>query len=179
MSPDQVASALMGIMVALRIRCSTRTMTFTLASPAFADGARIPERHTCDGENLSPPLSWADAPAETKSFALICEDPDAPAGIWHHWALFDLPSEFQSLAEGYPTEAVVERARQARNDFRRFGYGGPCPPKGHGTHHYHFRLLALSAAVLDPGPSPDCEDVARTARPHVLAEAQITGTYDR
>ena len=154
-------------------------MAFTLFSPAFTDGGRIPRRHTCDGEDLSPPMQWEDAPAEARSFALLCEDPDAPAGTWHHCALFDLPPESRSLAERCPTQADVGRARQARNDFRRVGYGGPCPPRGHGTHHYHFRLLALSIAALDPGVEPDCEDVMSEASPHVLAEARLTGTYSR
>lgn len=154
-------------------------MTFTLSSPAFENGAPIPRRYTCDGEDLSPTLQWDGPPAKTKSFVLFCEDPDAPAGTWHHWALYDLTADTRSLVEGYPTEAQVGGARQTRNDFRRFGYGGPCPPGGHGTHHYHFRLLALSVATLDLGPVPACELVAAAAAPHVLAEARLIGTYAR
>lgn len=176
---DGTASHLTGIMVASRVMWSTPAMTFSLSSPAFEDGAPVPKRCTCDGEDLSPPLQWDGVPANTKSFALLCEDPDAPAGTWHHWAIYDLPADTRSLAEGYPTEAQAGGARQARNDFRRLGYGGPCPPRGHGIHHYHFRLLALAAAALDLGPAPACEEVASAAMPHVLAEARLTGTYGR
>ena len=124
-------------------------------------------------------MQWDGAPAETKSFALICEDPDAPAGTWHQLAIYGVSPDRRSLAEGCPAKAEVEGARQARNDFRRFGYGGPCPLPGHGTHHYHFRLLALAVRSLDLGPAPSCTDVAAAAAPHVLAEARLTGTYAR
>jgi Raf kinase inhibitor-like YbhB/YbcL family protein len=151
----------------------------SLISPAFADGARIPDRFTCTGEDVSPPLEWSGAPAETASFALLCEDPDAPAGTWHHWALFDLPPGIRVLDTAYPTDARVDATRQAVNDFKRPGYGGPCPPPGHGVHHYHFRLLAVSVETLAVGASPTCMDVQAAARAHVLAEAVLTGTYSR
>jgi Raf kinase inhibitor-like YbhB/YbcL family protein len=103
-------------------------MTLRLTSPAFAPGARIPVRYTCDGEDLSPPLAWSGVPAETQSLALFCDDPDAPAGIWHHWALFDLPAAMTELRAGYPREAKVDGTRQAINDFGGIGYRGPCHP---------------------------------------------------
>lgn len=154
-------------------------MTFRLTSPDIAEGARIPKRYTCDGDDVSPPLAWQDAPPETRSFALLCDDPDAPAGTWHHWALFDLPPDATRLAAAYPTDPVVGGTRQALNDFRRFGYGGPCPPRGHGVHHYRFRLLALSVAKLDLPKSARCPDVDAAARSHVIAETVLTGTYSR
>lgn len=154
-------------------------MTFTLSSPEFDDGAPIPRRHTCEGDDLSPPLSWEGAPEETRSFALLCDDPDAPAGTWHHWALYDLPADRRSLPEGIPTAAEASGARQASNDFRRLGYGGPCPPRGHGTHHYHFRLLALAVSRLELGVSPTCQEVAAAAAPHRLSEVRLIGTYAR
>ena len=154
-------------------------MTFSLSSPAFVDGAQIPSRHTCEGEDLSPPLRWQGAPDGTESFALLCDDPDAPGGTWHHWAAYDLPSAQESLDEGFPADTLVGTVRQAVNDFGRSGYGGPCPPPGHGTHHYHFRLLALSVAQLDLGPKAGCRDVEAAARPHVLGEARLLGTYAR
>jgi Raf kinase inhibitor-like YbhB/YbcL family protein len=128
---------------------------------------------------VSPPLEWSGAPAETQCFALLCEDPDAPAGTWHHWALFDLAPTIHMLDAAYPTDARVDATRQAVNDFKRPGYGGPCPPPGHGVHHYHFRLLSLSVATLEVGASPTCVEVQAAARDHVLAEAVLTGTYSR
>jgi Raf kinase inhibitor-like YbhB/YbcL family protein len=150
-----------------------------LSSTAFSDGSAIPSRYTCDGEDLSPPLKWSDPPADTRSFALLCDDPDAPAGTWHHWAAYDIPASLSSLAQGVAQHAESQGFKQAINDFQRAGYGGPCPPRSHGLHHYHFRLLALSADRLATGKNPSCRDVAREARKHVLAEATLVGVYER
>lgn len=150
-----------------------------LISSAFANGGEIPRRQTCDGENLSPPLAWRDAPEATRSFALLCDDPDAPGGTWRHWAVYDLPSDTASLPEGAGNLGEKAGPKQAMNDFRRKGYGGPCPPHGHGTHHYHFRLLALSTDSLRLDASATCRDVERAANPHVLAEAILIGRYRR
>lgn len=154
-------------------------MTLRLTSSTFNDGDRIPVRYTCDGEDLSPPLSWSGAPDGTGSFALLCDDPDAPAGTWHHWAVFDIPAHIDHLDEGYPTSERVDSVRQAINDFDRSGYGGPCPPPGHGTHRYRFRLLALGVAALDLPHRVRCPEVGHAARPHVLAEVELMGTYSR
>lgn len=154
-------------------------MTLRIESSAFGSDQAIPRRYTCEGDDVSPPLAWSGAPEATRSFVLLCDDPDAPAGTWHHWALFDIPAETDRLAEGYPKQAAVGATRQAVNDFKRPGYGGPCPPRGHGTHHYRFRLLALSVARLDLAPGASCPDVAAAARPHALAEAMLVGTYAR
>jgi Raf kinase inhibitor-like YbhB/YbcL family protein len=150
-----------------------------LSSTAFSDGSAIPSRYTCDGEDLSPPLKWSDPPADTRSFALLCDDPDAPAGTWHHWAAYDIPAHLSSLVQGVAQHAESQGFKQAINDFQRSGYGGPCPPRSHGLHHYHFRLLALSADRLATGKNPSCRDVAREARKHVLAEATLVGVYER
>ena len=147
-----------------------------LSSPAFADGKPIPRRFTCDGEDLSPPLEWSGAPAEARSFALFCDDPDAPSGIWRHWAIYDIPSDRNSLPEGAGRSGEL---KQATNDFRRPGYGGPCPPRGHGSHRYHFRLLALAIDRLPLSKNPSCAEADREARKHVLAEAVLIGTYQR
>ncbi len=147
-----------------------------ITSSAFADGAAIPRRLTCDGENVSPPLKWSGAPRETRSFVLLCDDPDAPAGTWHHWAVYDIPPEVTELAEG---AAENEDLKQAVNDFRKSGYGGPCPPHGHGPHHYHFRLLALSADHIRASAKASCRDVEREARKFTLAEATLVGWYER
>lgn len=150
-----------------------------LSSPAFSDGSAIPRRHTCDGDDLSPPLEWSDPPPGTRSFTLLCDDPDAPGGTWHHWAAYDIPAALMSLAQGAAQHADRLGFKQAMNDFQRLEYGGPCPPRRHGPHHYHFRLLALSVDRLAAAKSPSCRDIAREARKHVLAEARLVGIYER
>jgi Raf kinase inhibitor-like YbhB/YbcL family protein len=154
-------------------------MTLQISSIAFTEGDRVPDRFTCSGEDISPPLSWAGVPAGTGSLVLLCDDPDAPAGTWHHWAVFDIAADSNGLDEAYPGDARVGGTRQAVNDFRRTGYGGPCPPPGHGVHHYRFRLLAVSIPGLDLGPSPSCPQVEAAAKPHLLEEAVLVGTYSR
>lgn len=151
-------------------------MTLQLTSSAFAAGAPIPVRHTCNGQDLSPPLGWSGVPAAAKSLALICEDPDAPGGTFYHWGLFDLPAELASLAEGTSTP---KGAMAARNDFGSAGYRGPCPPKGHGIHHYHFRLFALSVPHLTVPSSAGCKELLAALRSHVLASADLVGTFGR
>lgn len=153
-------------------------MAFELKSRAFPADGMIPRRHTCDGEDLSPPLAWSGAPPGTKSFAITCADPDAPAGTWHHWAAFDIPQSMASLPEHVPAEGQGT-IRQAFNDFRRKGYGGPCPPPGHGVHHYHFTLFALKVEKLPLAESVRCPDVVREARANALAEAELVGRYRR
>ena len=149
-----------------------------LSSNAFADGAAIPHRFPCDGEDLSPPLKWNDVPAGTRSFVLRCDDPDAPAGVWHHWAVYDIAADQVELSEG-AAQDTAQRFKQAINDFQRRGYGGPCPPRGHGLHHYHFRLSALSVDRLSLGSKPSCREVEREVRKHTIAEATLVGTYQR
>lgn len=150
-----------------------------LRSAAFPDGSAIPRRYTCDGDDLSPPLQWNDPPEDTRSFALLCDDPDAPSGVWHHWAAYDLPATLRSLAEGAAQHAEQHGFKQAINDFQRIGYGGPCPPKQHGPHHYHFRLLALPTDHLVAGQNPSCRDIERQVRNHILTEATLVGIYAR
>ncbi|MDH3230432.1 MAG: YbhB/YbcL family Raf kinase inhibitor-like protein [Alphaproteobacteria bacterium] len=154
-------------------------MTLTLTSTAFADGARIPEIYSCDGADISPPLGWSGAPAGTRSFALLCDDPDAPGGTWTHWAAFDIGADATGLRESYPKGACVDAVRQAITDFGRPGYGGPCPPRRHGVHHYHFRVLALDVAQLDLPADATFGDVAEAAEAHVLDRASLVGTYSR
>ena len=155
-------------------------MTLILTSGAFSAGGAIPARHTCDGADRSPPLAWTGAPAGTVTFALDVDDPDAPGGTWVHWVLFDIPGDRAGLPEGVATTERLEwlgGALQGRNDFRRIGYGGPCPPRGP-AHHYHFRLYALDAALpLKPGATR--QEVDRAMQGHVLAEATLIGTYAR
>lgn len=150
-----------------------------LSSTAFSHGSEIPPRYTCDGEDLSPPLNWSEPPTGTRSFVLLCDDPVAPGGTWHHWVAYDIPANLTSLVQGAAQRAERLAFKQAINDFQRVGYGGPCPPPEHGLHHYHFRLLALSVDRLVIGKNPSCRDAAREARKHVLAEATLEGVYER
>lgn len=148
-----------------------------ITSAAFTDGRPIPRRHTCDGGDVSPPLKWSGAPETARSFALLCDDPDAPGGTWRHWAVYDIPATQQELTEG-----LAPRARgvlQGVNDFRKRGYGGPCPPHGHGPHRYRFTLLALDADTLGLADGAAWETVARAARARAIAEASLTGIYER
>jgi Raf kinase inhibitor-like YbhB/YbcL family protein len=150
-----------------------------VTSTAFVDGADIPKRFTCDGENISPPVSWSGAPAETKSFALLVDDPDAPAGIWRHWAVYDLPAFCHGLEENAGAAMQNGTLKQAINDFHKAGYGGPCPPHGHGVHHYRFRLFALSENTLQLSVHPTCKEVEEATIKHAVAEVKLTGLYRR
>jgi hypothetical protein len=151
-------------------------MPFRLESPAFAEGATIPRLHTCEGADLSPPLEWSGEPEGTKSFALIVDDPDAPAGVWNHWLLWDIPASARALPQGCKTGQTAETGT---NDFGRLGYGGPCPPKGHGPHRYFFKLIALDVPSLGLRRGARRAELDRTLAGHVLAEAQRMGTYER
>ncbi len=154
-------------------------MAFELRSPAFEPGGRIPPRYARDGENLSPPLEWHDAPAETKSFALIVEDPDAPAGTFRHWGLYNIMGERKLLPEGIGRGVKTEDLGMGINDFGNMRYDGPQPPRGGGTHHYHFRLAALDVESLSQKPQMRVEEIWRAAKGHVLAEAELVATYER
>lgn len=154
-------------------------MDFVLSSPAFAEGQKIPVKYTCDGENVSPPLQWSGAPVGRRSFVLIVEDPDAPSGTFRHWAVYDIPPERTALPEGVRQGAEVEQLRQGVNDYGHVGYDGPCPPQGHGTHHYHFRLAALDTPSLVLAPTEKVAEIWRAARPHILTETELVGTYAR
>jgi Raf kinase inhibitor-like YbhB/YbcL family protein len=150
-----------------------------LSSAAFSDGAEIPRRYTCEGEDISPPLQWSEAPAQTQSFVLLCDDPDAPAGVWRHWAAYDIPRDESGLDEGAGVAGARCVFRQALNDFGRPGYGGPCPPRGHGVHHYRFHLFAISRSELGLGDNATFSQVEREARKCALAEAILVGLYRR
>lgn len=148
-----------------------------IKSPAFKEGELIPSKYTCDGPDISPPLEWSDAPAGTRSFALISDDPDAPVGTWVHWVIFNIPANVNKLDEDVPKKDVLSNgARQGRNDFGRIGYGGPCPPGG--THRYYFKLYALDKE-LDLKAGSTKRDLLKAMEGHVLAEAYLMGKYKR
>jgi hypothetical protein len=151
-------------------------MAFSLHSPAFQDGGAIPDTYARGGENRSPPLRWTDPPAEAKSFMLVVEDPDAPSGLFRHWAVHDLDPNQTELREGAGS-TETRAARQGVNDFGDVGYDGPQPPPGDGVHHYHFRLAALDVAHLELPDAADAALIAQTARRHVISETEIVGTY--
>lgn len=154
-------------------------MTLRLQSPAFKDGDPVPRQHSCEDADISPALSWSGLPDNCRSLALVCEDPDAPGGIWYHWAIFDIPAGTHDLAEGLPAKDRIGVMRQAVNSFHRIGYGGPCPPPGHGRHHYRFRLFALPAEALNVPTKPSCAMVEAAAKKLAIAEALLVGTYQR
>lgn len=147
-------------------------MDFTLSSPAFADGAAIPARHTCDGDDVSPRLIWSGAPDGTRSLALVMDDPDAPRSTFTHWVVYDLPSDLAELAEG------STQGTQGRNSFGRTGYGGPCPPPGDDPHRYRFSLYALDVPTLGLANGTR-EELERKIETHVLGTAPLMGRYQR
>jgi Raf kinase inhibitor-like YbhB/YbcL family protein len=152
-------------------------MAITITSAAFAEGSMIPREYSCDGRDISPPLAWSGVPEGTKSLALICDDPDAPVGIWVHWVLFNLPAAAAELPQAIPGDKVLKNgARHGTNDFRRFGYGGPCPPGG--THRYYFTLYALDTELAqEPGITKT--ELLKAMKGHILAEGQLMGRYKR
>ena len=152
-------------------------MSFELTSTAFTPGESIPRKYTCDGQDISPPLQWSDPPQDTRSFALIADDPDAPAGTWVHWVLYNLPSEARTLSEAIPSDAdLPDGSWNGQNGWRRLGYGGPCPPSG--THRYFFKLYALDRR-LDLAAGANNKQLLRAMEGHILAQAELMGVYSR
>lgn len=150
----------------------------TLQSQAFKNGEHIPSKYTCEGEDISPPLSWSGAPTETKSFALIEDDPNAPAAAFTHWIIFNIPASENSLPENIPKKARFPYgAIQGLNDFQRYGYGGPCPPPGR-MHRYLFQLYAIDAELNLPSGA-NKQDALKAIESHTLAKAELTGLYSR
>ncbi len=158
-------------------------MTISITSTAFDAGKTIPKKYTGEGEDVSPHLAWSNVPQGTKELALICDDPDAPMGTWVHWVLYKIPAGTASLPEGLPREKNLTTppgALQCANSFSsdNVGYRGPMPPKGHGVHHYHFKVYALDKPVTLP-PGADKTKLLAEIRAHVLAEGELVGTYER
>jgi Raf kinase inhibitor-like YbhB/YbcL family protein len=153
-------------------------MPLTMTSTAFADGANIPAKYTCDGESISPELAWAQVPAGTASFALIMEDPDAPIKNFTHWVIFNLPPDTQGLPEAVPKDATLANgALQGKNGGGSTRYLGPCPPKG-SPHHYRFTLYALDTSLdLTAGASKD--QVLQAMEGHIIGQGQLVGLYQR
>lgn len=154
-----------------------RKMEIKIKSPAFGEGGMIPLKYTCDGQDISPPLSWTTVPNDTKSIALIADDPDAPMGTWVHWVLFNIPANVQELPENIPPHKTLQNgAKHGITDFKKPGYGGPCPPSG--THRYYFKLYALDTEInLDSGITK--KQLLKAMEGHILAEGQLMGKYKR
>jgi Raf kinase inhibitor-like YbhB/YbcL family protein len=154
-------------------------MPLLLSSPGIPPGGAIPAQYTCDGADLSPPLAWSGVPAGTGSLVLLVADPDAPSGTFRHWALYDIPASLRGLPAGYGRGRLASGLAEARNDFGAPGYGGPCPPRGGGVHHYQFRLMAINRPRLELGPAATALDVEQAAAPYVIANGELVGTYSR
>ncbi len=153
-------------------------MALVVSSSAFQEGTEIPAKYTCEGQNISPALAWSEPPAGTRSFALIVDDPDAPAGVFTHWVIFNLPASSRKLSEAVPTQAQLsDGSLQGKNDFGKIGYGGPCPPPGR-PHRYQFTVYALDQTLsLKAGASK--KQVLEAMQRHILAQGRLTGTYQR
>jgi Raf kinase inhibitor-like YbhB/YbcL family protein len=150
-------------------------VAFKLMINAFAEGGAMPNLLTCDGADLSPSLEWSGEPRDTKSFALIVDDPDAPAGVWNHWLLWDIPASLHALAQGFKPGKLGE---SGTNDFGKLGYNGPCPPRG-GPHRYFFKLHALDVPSLGLRAGSKRDALDRALHGHVLAKTEHMGRYGR
>ena len=144
-----------------------------LTSTAFGTGQPIPIQYTCDGTNHSPPLRWGEPPPGTRSFTLVIDDPDAPSGTFRHWGVYDIPASTRGIAAGQSI------GTEATNDTGALGYTGPCPPRGNGVHHYHFKLFALDIDRLNVGPNAKVVEVENEAGKHAIAQGELMGTYER
>ena len=173
------------LVVVLSVGCEYRErplkegeMALTVLSSAFQEGDKIPAKYTCEGQDVSPPLAWSEPPAGTRSLALIVDDPDAPGGVFTHWLLFNIPPDSRELPEAVPAQAELDSgALQGKTDFGRTGYGGPCPPPGR-PHRYQFTLYALDQPLdLEGGASK--KQLLSAMEGHILAQGQLTGTYQR
>jgi Raf kinase inhibitor-like YbhB/YbcL family protein len=174
----KTAAFLLGALIAATLAFAASPMKMEIKSPAFENGADIPRKFTCDGEDVSPRLAWKSAPAGAKAFALIADDPDAPAGTWVHWVIYDLPATTKDLAEGVAAdETLPDGAKQGLNNFRKVGYGGPCPPRGP-AHRYFFKFYTLDAPT-NLKPRATKQQLLDAIKGHILAEAELVGRYGR
>jgi len=174
--------AALGISIAAHAAEKEAAMAqFSLTSPSFRNGQPMPAKFSCEGADASPALKWEGAPAGTKSFVLITEDPDAPGGTFVHWVIYGIPASTAELPENVAkTESVAAlgNAKQGASSFGRVGYGGPCPPKGHGVHHYHFKLYALDTE-LNLAPRVKSHQLEAAMKGHIIAQTELVGTYRR
>ena len=154
-------------------------MPLVLTSPVFRSGERIPDRYTGEGEDLSPPLRWSGVPEGTEGFVLVLDDPDAPGRPFGHWAVFGIPADWRELPEDLARSAASVRLWFGRNDVGEPGYSGPYPPRGHGVHHYRFRLAAIDTRTMDIAPGTSVHAIWRAAAEHRRSEAELVGLFER
>ncbi|GAB6065311.1 YbhB/YbcL family Raf kinase inhibitor-like protein [Aquifex pyrophilus] len=147
-------------------------------SSAFEYGEVIPKKYTCEGEDISPPIRW-EGVSGARSFVLIMDDPDAPIGTFTHWVVYDIPSNVNELPENFPKSKEVNGIKQGVNDFGRVGYGGPCPPRGHGYHRYFFKVYALDVESLGLPPEATRREVEERMKGHILGSGELMGRYKR
>lgn len=160
------------------LAASGGSKTMTISSPSFSNGGNIAKKFTCDGTDISPQLSWTDPPEGTKSFALLVDDPDAPAGNWNHWTMWNLPADKRGLPENVAKDArLPDGSEQGHNDFSKTGYNGPCPPPGK-PHRYYFKLFALDAK-LDLKADAGKKELEAAMKGHILAQAELMGKFGR
>jgi Raf kinase inhibitor-like YbhB/YbcL family protein len=172
------AASALWLQVQVGAQGGEENVAMSLRSPAIEAGSGIAKKYTCDGRDVSPPLRWDDTPAGTGSYALICDDPDAPMGTWVHWVIYNIPGTVSQLPEAVPAqEELKDGTLQGKNDFGRIGYGGPCPPRGK-PHRYFFKLYALDAMLSLPAGATKSA-LLKAMEGHILAEAQFYGTYGR
>ena len=171
-----ITAAFMLILFSASVSKGGDTMAFKISSPDFKEGDTIPKRFTCEGEDVSPEMHWEGAPSGTKSFSLIVEDPDAPVGTFTHWVLYDIPGNLGRLEQG---AGRGEGMKNGITDFGRASYGGPCPPKGHGTHRYFFILRALDVETLGAPQGARKPEVEKRMKGHILGETRLMGVYRR
>jgi len=158
-------------------KSGSKKMSIKVESPAFNYGEFIPSIYTCDGVNISPPLKWSGVPDGTKSIALICDDPDAPIGDWVHWVMYNIPPEVKELKENIPSDKILKDGSiHGLNDWKKYGYGGPCPPSG--VHRYYFKIFALDVK-LDLAPGATKKQLLDAMRGHILAQGELMGKYQR
>ena len=172
------AAALLAAQPSNQSKGGQSVMAFSVSSSAFASGAPIPKPYTCQGADISPALAWSGPPTQTASLALIMDDPDAPVGTWVHWVMWNIPSSAHQLPEDVDKrDRLDDDAVQGRNDFKKTGYNGPCPPPGK-THRYFFRLYALDGKLTLP-PDATRKELDAAIQGHVLAQAEYMGTFRR
>ncbi len=181
----RILTILMAVILGNFFMTDTKTAQaadFTITSNSFKNGETLPNAHVynhfgCTGGDISPQLKWQGAPKDTKSFALIAHDPDAPRPEgWYHWIVINIPANINSLKEG---QQINYPMIQMKNDFGRLKYGGACPPKGHGVHHYNFTIYALDIAALLPSPNTTPVSMARQIKNKAIGSATITAVYER
>jgi hypothetical protein len=159
------------------MRSGTNTMTIMVTSTAFTDSSMIPKQYTCEGKDMSPPIAWSGAPANTKSLALIMDDPDAPNGTWTHWVVWNIPPSITSLDEGLAKNATVAGVKQGQNSWPKTGYGGPCPPPGK-AHRYYFTVYALDN-MLNLSDNASRTALESAMQGHILSQGHLLAMYGR